>query len=178
MSKEAMKSDAYGQALLSAWEAVRDPGPANDDVPHPIFVQGFTACWNALPAEPPAPQQGWKWAPVEPTKEQLAAVNKLLWPSPRAQIYRVMLAALQPAPVQQEPAGTVKELFTQSAWERLDLRGSTKVYLDTPPQRRPLPKGDWPKHPSPDDKYIGYDTTDLDDYAMQVLAAHGIKENT
>ena len=38
--------------------------------------------------------------------------------------------------IEQEPIGTVKELFTQTAWERLDLRGSTKVYLNTtPPQR-------------------------------------------
>ena len=51
MSKEAMKSDTYGQALLSAWDAVRDPGPAGDDVPHPVFVQGFSACWNALLTE-------------------------------------------------------------------------------------------------------------------------------
>lgn len=36
---------------------------------------------------------------------------------------------------QPEPVGTVKELFTQAAWEKLDLRGSTKVYLSTPPQR-------------------------------------------
>jgi hypothetical protein len=34
---------------------------------------------------------------------------------------------------QQEPAGTVKELFTIAAWERLDVVGSTKVYLGTPP---------------------------------------------
>jgi hypothetical protein len=33
-----------------------------------------------------------------------------------------------------EPVGTVKELFTQAAWERLDLKGSTEVYT-TPPQR-------------------------------------------
>jgi hypothetical protein len=45
-------------------------------------------------------------------------------------------------------------------------------------QRKPLPKGEWPKHPSVDDPYIGYDKSDLNDYAMQVLAAHGIKENT
>ena len=38
--------------------------------------------------------------------------------------------------IEQEPIGTVKELFTQTAWETLDLRGSTKVYLNTtPPQR-------------------------------------------
>ena len=39
--------------------------------------------------------------------------------------------AAQPAPVQ--PVGTVKDLFTQAAWEKLDVRGSTKVYLATPP---------------------------------------------
>jgi NADH pyrophosphatase NudC (nudix superfamily) len=36
--------------------------------------------------------------------------------------------------IEQEPVGTVKELFTQAAWEKFDVRGSTKVYLDTPPQ--------------------------------------------
>ena len=37
--------------------------------------------------------------------------------------------------IEQEPVGMVKDLFTYTAWEKLDLRGSTKVYLDTPPQR-------------------------------------------
>jgi hypothetical protein len=36
---------------------------------------------------------------------------------------------------EQEPVGMVKDLFTSTAWERLDVRGSTKVYLDIPPQR-------------------------------------------
>jgi hypothetical protein len=39
---------------------------------------------------------------------------------------------LKSAPVQ-EPVGEVKNLFTQAAWEKLDVRGSTKVYLGTPP---------------------------------------------
>jgi len=34
---------------------------------------------------------------------------------------------------QQEPVGMVKELFTNAAWNRLDVPGSTKVYLVTPP---------------------------------------------
>jgi hypothetical protein len=40
--------------------------------------------------------------------------------------------------IEQEPVGMVKDLFTSTAWERLDVRGSTKVYLATPPQRKPL----------------------------------------
>jgi hypothetical protein len=40
-----------------------------------------------------------------------------------------------PPQPEQEPVGMVKDLFTSTAWERLDLRGSTKVYLDIPPQR-------------------------------------------
>jgi hypothetical protein len=37
--------------------------------------------------------------------------------------------------IEQEPVGMVKDLFTYTAWEKLDVRGSTKVYLDIPPQR-------------------------------------------
>jgi len=37
--------------------------------------------------------------------------------------------------IEQEPVGRVKDLFTYTAWEKLDVRGSTKVYLDTQPQR-------------------------------------------
>ena len=50
----------------------------------------------------------------------------------------------------------------------------------TPPQRKPLPEGEWPKHPSGyvGDVYKGYYKSDLDNYAMQVLAAHGIKGPT
>ena len=46
----------------------------------------------------------------------------------------------QPAPVQ-EPVGTVKDLFTQAAWEKLDVRGSTNVYLATPPAAQHEPNG-------------------------------------
>ena len=37
--------------------------------------------------------------------------------------------------IEQKPVGMVKDLFTYTAWEKLDVRGSTKVYLDTQPQR-------------------------------------------
>jgi hypothetical protein len=37
--------------------------------------------------------------------------------------------------IEQEPVGMVQDLFTYTAWEKLDVRGSTKVYLDIPPQR-------------------------------------------
>jgi len=40
---------------------------------------------------------------------------------------------------EQEPVGEVKDLFTSVAWEKLDVRGSTKVYLSTPPAAQPAP---------------------------------------
>ena len=50
----------------------------------------------------------------------------------RTEVVEQGLEAL--AQPEQELVGTVKELFTQAAWERLDLRGSTKVYIATPQQ--------------------------------------------
>jgi hypothetical protein len=44
--------------------------------------------------------------------------------------YEAAKAEMQP---EQEPVGMVKELFTNAAWNRLDVPGSTKVYLVTPP---------------------------------------------
>ena len=41
--------------------------------------------------------------------------------------------------IEQEPVGMVKDLFTYTAWEKLDVRGSTKVYLDIPPQPEQKP---------------------------------------
>ena len=46
--------------------------------------------------------------------------------------------------IEQEPVGMVKDLFTSTAWERLDLRGSTKVYLAIPPQRTEQEPVAWP----------------------------------
>ena len=40
-----------------------------------------------------------------------------------------------PPQLAQEPVGLVKDLFTNAAWDKLDVLGSTKVYLDAPPQR-------------------------------------------
>lgn len=44
--------------------------------------------------------------------------------------------------------------------------------------KEPLPKSEWPNHPSAYEfgSYMGYDKSDLDNYAMRVLGAHGIKE--
>ena len=61
--------------------------------------------------------------------------------------------------------------------DRAKAMGFAIEYAYTsPPPRKPLPKAEWPKHPSPyhGDEYIGYGKTDFDDYATQVLAAHGI----
>ena len=59
--------DAYGVALLAAWDAMRDHGPAGDSVPHPTFCAGFKAAWAARTQAPAAPavaapepvQRGW-----------------------------------------------------------------------------------------------------------------------
>lgn len=39
-------------------------------------------------------------------------------------------------PAQQAFVGMVKDLFTITAWEKLDVVGSTKVYLNSPPAQR------------------------------------------
>ena len=71
---------------------------------------------------------------VEKQVRELIAENKALKEALREHAMREVQRLGQK--IEQEPIGTVKELFTQTAWERLDLRGSTKVYLNTtPPQR-------------------------------------------
>ena len=98
------------------------------------------------------------------------------------ELQKTVVSALRErlAQPEQEPAGTVKELFTQSAWERLDLRGSTKVYLDTSPQRKPL-TDEWIHRTT---ILMGFNpewTTEIG-IAHAIVraaeAAHGIKENT
>jgi hypothetical protein len=70
-----------------------------------------------------------------------------------------------------EPVGTVKELFTQAAWERLDLKGSTEVYT-TPPQRQPLTDDEI------QNALLGYRLVDAIDIVRAIEAAHGIKGET
>ena len=82
---------------------------------------------------------------------------------------------------EQEPVGMVKDLFTYTAWEKLDVRGSTKVYLDTSPQRKPLTKEEMfeairPLYSSEMSARIAVDISE-DEYRA-IEAAHGIKENT
>jgi len=64
--------------------------------------------------------------------------------------------------------------------EEAKLYGWSAVYTAPPAQRKPLPKDEWPKHPSPywNGEHLGFSKSDLTDYAMQVLAVHGVKENT
>ena len=80
----------------------------------------------------------------------------------------------------QEPVATVQCIhgITIGYLEIMQPVG-TKLYT-APPQRQPLPKSEWPNHPSAYEfgSYTGYDKSDLDNYAMRVLAAHGIKEHT
>ena len=82
---------------------------------------------------------------------------------------------------EQEPVGMVKDLFTYTAWDKLDVRGSTKVYLDTSPQRKPLTKEEMfeairPLYSSEMSARIAVDYSE-DEYRA-IEAAHGIKENT
>jgi hypothetical protein len=44
--------------------------------------------------------------------------------------FPIPLYTAPPQRTEQELVGTVKELFTNSAWDRLNVRGSTKVYLE------------------------------------------------
>jgi hypothetical protein len=76
--------------------------------------------------------------------------------------------------IEQEPVGMVKDLFTSTAWERLDLRGSTKVYLATPPQRTEQEMDELQSlRQFRDAAFLAHPNIDLD-----IEAAHGIKENT
>ena len=91
--------------------------------------------------------------------------------------------AAQPETVQ-EPVGEVKNLFTQAAWEKLDVRGSTKVYLGTPPAQpapvqEPVETGDtlfrqfmseaekagvthWPTPPVAQRQWVGLTDEDIE----------------
>lgn len=73
----------------------------------------------------------------------------------------------------QQAADELRRLYFENEKFRASL-------AEQPAQHKLLPQGEWPKHPSPyvNDQYRGYLRSDLDDCAMQVLAAHGIKENT
>ena len=79
--------------------------------------------------------------------------------------------------IEQEPVGMVKDLFTSTAWERLDVRGSTKVYLATPPQRKPLTDEEiFALENSIPDEVVS-DRDWCIHFARAIEAAHGIKEN-
>lgn len=91
---------------------------------------------------------------------------------------------LMPREATPEMLKAMDECSMEGYDERLYAGHGSSVYMaawdaaPTPPQRKPLPQGEWPKHPSGyvGDVYMGYGKSDLDKYAMQVLAAHGIKE--
>lgn len=74
-------------------------------------------------AEQPAPVQGWKLVPVEPTPEQIKEGNKVTWPLPCAQVYSAMLAAApQPAPPPQRKPLTDEQIDAAvKAWFENDI---------------------------------------------------------
>jgi len=68
-------------------------------------------------------------ASAEKMHEAIAALKERLAEHAMREVQRIGQE------IEQEPVGMVKDLFTSTAWEKLDVRGSTKVYLDIPPQR-------------------------------------------
>ena len=99
----------------------------------------------------------------------------------------------------QEPVGEVKDLFTNAAWEQLDVRGSTKVYLESPPQRQSPNNYDrwngvdiqfrrggtgWPKPyrvrvmPNKNERADYRVTVFCDTLDEAIKAAHGIEKET
>jgi len=72
----------------------------------------------------------------------------------------------------QEPVGTVKDLLTSAAWERLDVVGSTKVYLGALPaaQRQPLTDEQIDAVCAP----LGFAQLSPREVARAIEAAHGI----
>ena len=104
MSKQ---TEALKLALEALEECRRDPRLKYE---HPYYDKTITAIREAL-AEQPAPVQGWKLVPVEPTPEQIKEGNKVTWPLPCAQVYSAMLAAApQPAPPPQRKPLTDEQI--------------------------------------------------------------------
>ena len=87
--------------------------------------------------------------------------------------------------IEQEPVGMVKDLFTYTAWEKLDLRGSTKVYLDIPPQpeQEPVAWGVFDTQNLHDMFFTKEEAQDMarlkgDGSIVKPLYTHSPKENT
>lgn len=120
----------------------------------------------AQPAQKiPYPVTGWK-VEVRGSNQQLFITG----------VYGDTIFVDLPVQPAQEPVGMVKELFTQTAWGKLDLRGNTKVYT-APPQREPLTDeavldiADYYL-------YNGGKSYGILKFARAIETAHGIKGNT
>ena len=92
----------------------------------------------------------------------------------------VLRRALAEQPAQQEPVGMVKDLFTNAAWGKLDVLGSTKVYLNVAPQpaqRKPLTTQEIREWWASENGLEDCEMSKLDDFEKVVRAieaAHGI----
>ena len=89
------------------------------------FAELVRADERARMAEQPAQPPAW-WPAVENILKEygLQAID----------FVADFKAAMADQPAQQEPVGMVKDLFTNAAWGKLDVLGSTKVYLNVAPQ--------------------------------------------
>ena len=111
---------------------------------------------------------------LEPLVRRAAPWGELDWLN-GCKAITALREALAEQPAQQCKWPTCqREDYQQALAEQI----KRELVGEQPPQRKPLPKNEWPKHPSSywNDEYIGFSKSDLTDYAMQVLAAHNIKE--
>lgn len=118
MSKKAMKlalEAAYLAGFNASGEGYNGEYPFRDHARNPeedaAWIKDRDNALREALAEQPAPVQGWKLVPVEPTPEQIKEGNKVTWPLPCAQVYSAMLAAApQPAPPPQRKPLTDEQI--------------------------------------------------------------------
>ena len=157
MNKEAMR------LALEALENINS-ADNNQDFLSPKerldLCNAVIALWKAL-AEQPAQQEP---VEVDQATMKLAESVGLIGPTSRTHDLHQAIQRFH-------------DLICVNATVKAAQMAADVIRECTQPQRKPLPKGEWPKHPSPyvNDQYRGYLKSDLDDYAMQVLTAHGIK---
>jgi hypothetical protein len=128
MSKEALKLALEALKLNNdEWKSLADSGDcgywnAEDQDHYKQTNEAITVCEQALAAH--TVQEPQRYSPDGEGGMEVDSLGAYV---------KHQDVTTPAAPTVQEPVGEVKDLFTQAAWEKLDVRGSTKVYLGTPP---------------------------------------------